>query len=333
MAAVRELLKRAVQRHGAQTALVSPHENIVWTYAELTARVAAVAHHLSSVESASGPGLGGQRCVLLLNNVADNLVAQLGCASAGVALHTVKTRADLAAACAVSSAIDATFAVSTTADFVGAGVEDAAEGISGGEIRLLQLKQPGDTPAGEDAAALAARLAEAALKPNAEAAQAYYNSPKGAAWAALASRGAEYAAHLGLGAGDGLFLAVPLNHAFGMGSTLGALGSGSWVALAGSHLAAKIGSSEAELAVATLARLEAKRVGAGGGLVVAGGDDAAFVSLVCDAHLMKGLRGLDSARHKAPRLRSGLVKVGSGEGLGEGTAQTWAGAQFTTVGK
>ena len=126
----------------------------------------------------------------------------------------------------------------------------------------------------------------------------------------LLGHGAASARGLALAANDKVCVPVPLNHAMGFGfGLLAALSAGSAVVLP----AALADSS------ATAAALR----------------DEQCTVLLTDTHLMRALDTLPETESSAAAasLRTGLVKVGSGEQFGLGEGYAWAGTPFTTVGK
>eukprot|EP00936_MAST-01D_sp_MAST-1D-sp1_P002217 g2217.t1 len=144
-----------------------------------------------------------------------------------------------------------------------------------------------------------------------EMAFAYYNSvSSGTTFDALLSHGTASARELALTADDKVCVPVPLNHAMGFGfGLLAALSVGSTVVLP----AALADSS------ATAAALR----------------DEQCTVLLTDTHLMRALDTLPETESLAAsaNLRTGLVKIGSGEQFGLGEGYAWADTRFVTVGR
>ena len=107
MSVVTTLLRSAATRAPGKVALAVPSQGISWSFAELHERVAHLAEHLRGGGSdyllAHGynrwndHGAGrAPRCVMRLDNSAENVLTQLACAEAGVSVSTVKTAAAMA---------------------------------------------------------------------------------------------------------------------------------------------------------------------------------------------------------------------------------------------
>ena len=132
---------------------------------------------------------------------------------------------------------------------------------------------------------------------------AFYNSPTGTPWKALAQNGDAMARQLGITSADVICVPVTLCHSFGMSAALAALASGSTLVL----------PSPTPEPAHTLSALE----------------EHGATILVADTHSLKALAG----ERAAASLRGGFVKVGSGDMLGLGNPVEWSGVGLTTVGK
>ena len=360
MAAIKALLKAAASASPSKVALAVPHQSISWTFAELYERVSHLSDHLAGGGSAyllehgynrwnDNGGGRAPRCVMRLDNVAENVLLQLACASAGVSCCTVKTPDALADE---MGAMTTLHAAAATDDLASAGffVKPQDEGEMRGANVLLHVPSEHArrlltlAPAAEEfsSASSTDAISRSSRSSSSESSSessgngldsisgggggsgkdgrgelcAFYNSATGTPWSALAASGAAMVEHLaidGEGRGDVICVPITLCHSFGMGATLAAVQSRATLLL----------PSPTPSAAHTAAALEAH----------------AATVLLADTHTLKALNAAadddgGGGGFKPPSsLRGGFVKVGSGEALGAGPPVDWSGVPLTTVGK
>jgi len=228
-------------------------------------------------------------------HAAENVVAQLAVAVAGGSVSTVKTSDAIAAQTAAAKGV-----------FVG--LDDAKYAAAPG------LHPP--VVCGEMAARVPGALTFDAISwdtpfpagqppsDGAEEPEFFYNSAKGVSLESLFAQGEATQQQLGLGAEDSLCLPVTMNHSMGMGfGVLAALLSEATIVLPGT-------TPDVTSTMAALQDLEC---------TVLFADTHTYKTLPQDAVL--------------PKLRTGVVKIGSGEGFGLADPRRFAGIDLVTVGK
>jgi acyl-CoA synthetase (AMP-forming)/AMP-acid ligase II len=242
-----------------------------------------------------------------LDNCAENVVAQLACASTGVPLVTYKTVEDLGNANLTSHAVTTTTSLAVLMADVPL---SAAEGKTSDESDLggILYYRPKGAIKMEDAKAKSIlSLSGLSLGTNSEevfhSTSFYYNSPREVSFEQLLHGGVQMGDYMNLTEDDKLCIPVTLNHAFGFAGALAAFGKGSAVVL----------PSPKPNPAFTLAAVE----------------NSGATILFADTHTLKALDGSPTP----PGLRGGLVKVGSGEVLGAAEPVMWGNVPFATVGE
>ena len=254
----------------------------------------------------------GDAVMVWLPSVAENILVQLAAGMSDVRVATVKDADGIAGL----EPLECKGIITTLENHLGSGkaapstaivppIVTGTEKVTGDFLRFPELLAMG--MGGNGAPALAGEQTElvvdAAHRP-----QFFYNSLKGASQAALLEVGYAAAAELELSAADSVCLPITLSHSFGFGSgVLAAFGSGASLVLPAATPSA-----------------EGTRQALEEGCTV----------LYADTHTLKALMALEIENSQSipASFRSGLVKVGSGDGIGLGEARVWEGRDLITVG-
>eukprot|EP01045_Picozoa_sp_COSAG04_P028263 COSAG04_NODE_4343_length_2147_cov_5.434082_1_plen_256_part_00 len=247
-----------------------------------------------------------------LPSVAENILVQLAAGMSDVRVATIKDADGIAGL----EPLECKGIITTLENHLGSGkaapstaivppIVTGTEKVTGDFLRFPELLAMGGN--GAPAPAVAGEQTELVVDDSAaQRPQYFYNSLKGASQAALLEVGYAAAAELELSAADSVCLPITLSHSFGFGSgVLAAFGSGASLVL----------PAPTPSAEGTLQALEE-------GCTV----------LYADTHTLKALMALEIENSIPASFRSGLVKVGSGDGIGLGEARVWEGRDLITVG-
>ena len=238
--------------------------------------------------------------MMWLPNTAENLVVQLAASLSGLTVVTVKEAGQIEKleqlGCkGIITSLENHLSSGKTAPAAAVvpPILTGTEKVSGNFLRYDELSM----------GPLAAALGDAGR--GGVAAQYCYGSVKPVSEEALLGLGLAAANTLQLNSGDRVCLPITLSHGFGFGSgALAVLSRG----------AALVLPSATPCAEATQLALE----------------DGCSV-LYADSHTLAAMDGI--ADHRLPTLRTGLVKIGSGDAIGLGEPRPLGGSNLVTVGK
>ena len=259
-------------------ALASPTEGIAWSYADLNNKVHTLAHGLTAAGFKIGDKIGAK-----LPNSADNVVVQLASAVLGLRVVTVKDAALL-------PEIGCKGWVKVGGDGNSEPTLTMPDGASKGQRTLHSVMEEGaarDDGRNFETGIPAANLAidEFAQYGGVDASC----TPLGT----LLDIGDNVCSHLSLTEEDVVCVPVNLNHSMGFGfGVVPAILSGASIILPSTETSVET----------TIAALQ----------------NQACTILIADSHITKVLVADDVSATKAPSLRGGLVKVGSGESISDG---------------
>jgi acyl-CoA synthetase (AMP-forming)/AMP-acid ligase II len=162
----------------------------------------------------------------------------------------------------------------------------------------------------------------------------YFNSSeKGDGAETLFGYGEQAAKAMELGRGDVVMVGVPMLHAMGFGfGALGAMMAGARIMVPGTCDGVVDDSVKIDRA-GNVKKALMSSISASSGSNDDDSDDGMVTAMVSDMHIVKALREEDANRALLKNVRTGLVKVGGGAGVGEHAPVDMLGVPLVTVGK
>jgi acyl-CoA synthetase (AMP-forming)/AMP-acid ligase II len=335
---IASIFAQSCQKNASATSLISCHQRIRLDYGRLSSVCTAFASALLELKYKRG-----DRIALALRNDAENLIAQLGCSMIGVSVVTGKDHAHLKKLSAELSCqgliIDASSGLDHQSPLLNSPshptiVTGRCQGLTD-QIAFDDLlksplrNMPNDIPA--------------------ELPVAFYGSSKPVTHLDLMKVARTVLMELHLGLWDRVCVPVTLNHTFGFGS-----GQILWT------LVILLVSSRSRIRILMLCALFSPAgalaaLTAGSTVVLPGPekdpnttlralDDEGCTVFLTDTHDLVNLRPLRlsgptslpwwaSASGSEGALRTGLVKIGSGDELGKAPLESWCGVPLVSVGK
>jgi len=264
----------------------------------------------------------GDAVGMVVPNSHINCVAHLACAKAGLTLVTAKTAEGLLEAFKSKELKDSLKGVIVAQGVLPRQAIDEflvlhlpivyGEGAAKNDVMTIEhlldnISQQSVDLSDDDAAEALAELVRSFASDDRPF--AYYNSvTRAVTRAELTAQGAAVAKQLSLTSDDKVCIPVTLNHSMGSGfGLMAALHAGASIVL----------PSPTPDPHATLAALKEEEC----------------TVLFADSHTLKTFTPMGLAKADLPALRTGLIKVGSGEAFGLGEPRLLAGTELVTVGK
>jgi non-ribosomal peptide synthetase component E (peptide arylation enzyme) len=297
----------------SSAAIISPNQQRfqLLTYQQLSARTINIARSLQE--------LGYQRHDVLVSdlpNVAENLLLQVACSRIGVVYATAKDADALTELTAVAPQGVRGAVTTNLESFLGkASLAHAAIAVGESELSSASRSQISfDADATPSPSTLAGQAIGDA--PSLSTPFAYYNSLKPTTMEEVVGLGEQAARHLSLTAADRVCVSITLCHTFGIGSACSsALLNGAAIVLPAVGGIRGCGNP-AQRAEATLSVLSGAKCSL----------------LFADTHTLGALEACQPSSAALSHLRGGVVKVGSGSDILDGTVRL-ANVSLATLGK